>query len=339
MLLNLIPFQYREYDCEYIIKQSQQAKAIGTELFKEWSSIAALTNTGNQLVSVLVCYFVSDNISSFMLVMMTMQRLNGAVTNMMHFLTRYNTLYNDYNDLEEFWKDAEFKDQPKKMIPHKGLKVIDVNIRRGNFRLKMIGLRPSLAPGQKIYIEGKTGGGKSTLLKALFGHISGVKLNVGKPENYYHHVADYFQEIKEKFSSGSVSIRDYFKGEAKDVIIKKYLLRVFTRRELKKIMKNIGGYDALINEKLSGGEKSRVLLTLRGYEATVKNKGIIVLDEPCPDVDEDTYVEIMNRFFDDYADRTIIMIGHLCKCKKERLKIQWSQQYRVSNGFVTVIHK
>jgi len=90
-----------------------------------------------------------------------------------------------------------------------------------------------------------------------------------------------------------------------------------------------------ISEKISGGQKSRLILTLRGYETDIKNKGIIVLDEPCPDVDHDTYIEVMNTFFNHYNKCTIIMIGHLCMCKKASLNIKWTQEFTVCDGIVT----
>ncbi|MBA3751067.1 MAG: ATP-binding cassette domain-containing protein, partial [Nitrosopumilus sp.] len=241
--------------------------------------------------------------------------------------------------------------------PTNDLIVKHVHVERGDaFKLRLASKcgKISLANGQKIYIEGPTGGGKSTFVKAILGLIPGADMNIGKPENYYHYVADYFQEIKEKMPSSKISIRNYFKDETNDKTIDKYLLRVFSKMELNSIKEvlisqkddleivNIeqhvkNAYDMEINEKISGGQKSRLILTLRGYEADMKNKGIIVLDEPCPDVDHDTYTEIMNKFFHNYDHCTIIMIGHLCACKKAALEIEWTQEFCVRDGLISRI--
>lgn len=81
-----------------------------------------------------------------------------------------------------------------------------------------------IGPGMKMLWYGPTGHGKSTLRKALFGLIdSKIQFSWGKPKNFYHLVADYFQEIKEKTPSSKTSIRDFFKGEESNSVIEEYL--------------------------------------------------------------------------------------------------------------------
>lgn len=179
----------------------------------------AYTNTSNQIISITISYFVSTDIPSFMLMMMTMNNLSSSVSNASHFLTQYNRLNNDYINLADFWNDVEFKAEPNKMFPTNDLHISHIYVDRGAFKLQLDTGLISLAPGEKIYIDGPTGGGKSTLVKAILGLISGANTNRGKPENYYHHVVNYFQEIKEKLPSSEISIRDYFKDETNDQII------------------------------------------------------------------------------------------------------------------------
>ena len=280
-----------------------------------------------------------------------MNQLIHAINNLTSFTIQYNKIKNDYDSFKDFWEGADFEDEPEKLYPTDDLKIMNVNVvRNNNFTLKC-NETISLAPGQKIYIEGPTGEGKSTFLKALLGQISGAKSSTGEMKNYYHYVANYFQEIKEKMPSSKISIRNYFKN-ADDNSIEKYLLRVFSYDELDLLKNNLinqknediidvnlnkSPYDMAINEKISGGQKSRLLLTLKGYEADINKKGIIVLDEPCPDVDDDTYINIINLFFENYKHCTIIMCCHLCPCKKSKLKIQWDQKYSINKGLIMKI--
>lgn len=347
--LDLIPFQYKECTAERIIKQLKVIEDNDNIIDLEWNKIIGLTCTSNQYVAVMMSYLASNDIPSFMLIMLTMNNLSNAITNCTYFTTQYNRIYNDYSNLEEFWSGAVFKDDVRKLQPTVDLRVVNVRVQRpkSNF---IVALSPdiniSLKPGEKIYIHGPSASGKSTLVKAILGQIKGAHLNIGKPKNYYHNVVNYFQEIKEKMPSSKITIRDYFKGQKDNNIIEKYLLRVFESNELCRMKEtflssddvNTNGetnaYDIELNERISGGQKSRIILTLRGYEADMANKSIIVLDEPCPDVDHDTYTKNMNRFFDCYKNHTIIMIAHLCKCKKDSLNIAWSQEYVVNNGLV-----
>jgi ABC-type transport system involved in cytochrome bd biosynthesis fused ATPase/permease subunit len=329
--LDMIAFQYGEYTIDHMTSQIKQIDIINNNLDLECDYISTYTSTSNQLLSTILCYFVSNNISNFILIILTMNQLIMMINNLISFLIQYNKIKNEYSLLNDFWTGVHFEDQPEKMYPVKNLEIININI-INRIRLHQSCGPISLAPGEKIYIKGSTGCGKSTFIKALIGKIDGSEANIGKMKNYYHYVSDYYQEIKEKIPSSKISIRTYFKG-ANDECINKYLLRVFKQEELEKI-KNILTYDMDINEKISGGEKSRLLLTRIGFDADINNKGIIVLDEPCPDIDYDTYIDIINLFFENYKHCTIIMAAHLCECKKKNLNIKWTQQFDVIDGVI-----
>ena len=132
--------------------------------------------------------------------------------------------------------------------------------------------------------------------------------------------------------SSKVSIRDYFKGEKDNDKITQYLLYAWSADELDRIktsilnsnnnensIKDTHIYDLSMNERLSGGQKSRLILWTRGYIVETLQKEIIVLDEPCPDVDFDNYIDNITRFYNKYNYCTIIMIAHLCECKRKAI--------------------
>jgi ABC-type lipoprotein export system ATPase subunit len=136
--------------------------------------------------------------------------------------------------------------------------------------------------------------------------------------------------------SSKVTIRDYFRKEKDNEVIKKYLLKGWSEDEHNRIFQSIRNsnkskdqavidipaihdYDLPINEKLSGGQKSRLILWNRGYITDKLLKEIIVLDEPCPDVDHVNYNDNIQRFFEEYENKVKIMVAHPCECKEKIL--------------------
>lgn len=356
----LIPFQYKEYRPDHIITQKNIVLDEQLKNNNNWQIITGLTSSTNYIVTMTICYTMSNNVTDFMLVMFTMNQLSRAISQVNNFITQFNRIKNDYDNMEEFWSNCTFKKESKKIQLKESIHVINFEVDQGSIKLKLDKNFGNwiLKPDSKMLWYGPTGHGKSTLKKALFGLIdSKIKLSNGKPKNYYHLVADYYQEIKEKTPSSKTSLRDYFKGEQCNSLIEEYLKFAWNDRydniitaideyesknnkqkiEIISMDTNnthIHPYDKPLNEILSGGEKSRLILVTRGYEIDKFNKTILVLDEPCPDVDHDTYIEIMNKFFEKYNRCMIIMIAHLCKCKRSDLKINWNIEIEVRDGIV-----
>ena len=74
----------------------------------------------------------------------------------------------------------------------------------------------------------------------------------------------------------------------------------------------------------------------RGYNVDILNKEIIILDEPCPDVDFDGYIDNLKRFYNKYKHCTIFLVGHLCDCKRNSLAIHFDTELWIENGFITI---
>lgn len=362
MTMDLIPFQYKEYNPEHIIKLRNEITRGFTIMEKKWCMIAGITSSSNHFLAMGICYAMSDNIVDFMLIFMTMNNLTNTISNLTGFLTQYNRMKNDFDNMDDFWKDCQFKNEPEK-LPFKENKIIGFHVKQGKIDLKLDSNFGEwiMRPGMKMLLSGPTGHGKTTLKKALFGLIeTDMKFEYGKPKNFYHAVADYFQEIKEKTPSSKTSLRDYFKEEESNKIIEEYLRLAWDKKYddiissidenekdeveendefvMIKMHKN-HPFDKPLNEILSGGEKSRLILWTRGYEVDKKGKSIIILDEPCPDVDHDTYLDTLNTFFDRYQGCMIIMIGHLCDCKRKGLNIKWDMEIKVENNIVCNLSK
>jgi ABC-type bacteriocin/lantibiotic exporter with double-glycine peptidase domain len=300
-----------------------------------------------------------------MLIIISMNELSAAIQGLSNFITTYQRILCDYNNFKEFWeKDIEFeKDFIKLLIRDNNIVINNIEIIRGdNYVIKKDKSIDKLyiLPKMKFLIQGPSGHGKSSFLKGIFGLIktSTVDFSHGTGIQYYHSVSDYFQEIKEKMPSSKVSIRDYFKGEINNDIIKNYLLQAWKQEEYNRIIDSIkesktinneneddhlinidepiDPYDMLINEKLSGGQKSRLILWTRGYNVDTTKKEIIILDEPCPDVDFDSYIDNLKRFYKKYEHCTIFLIGHLCECKRKSLNINFDTELWIENGIISI---
>ena len=344
-----VPFQFREFSPSVINNMNNDIKDKQNVIENKWVQIMNLTRLFNNLISVIIGYFNTDDVASFMLITLVLNQLSNAVTNMTYFSTRYNRLRNDYNNYVDFWKDAEYVEEPVKLEIDDSLTVTDVNIKKGNFVVTWDKFEFNFYIGMKIMIIGKTGSGKSTFLEALTGKIKGVTMSNGNPENYYHNMSDMYQNIREKMASTKVTIRDFFKGEIDDNLIRECLLDTFDEQELEQWLNALDNktdsedkdtfvidldenikknpFDKELDEKLFGGQKSRLCLATRCYEILKFKKQVFIMDEPEQGSDSDTIIRVVNHLFDKYKNCTIIMITHMCNCQRKQLKVNWDLEF------------
>jgi ABC-type multidrug transport system fused ATPase/permease subunit len=356
--LDGISFQYKELTPDYMIKLKNIISSNEEVNELNWQKIMGITNFNAEVISIIICYFTMNNTSDFILISMNMTQLSRSIQKLTSFTTQYNKYFNDWETMEEFWKNTTVKEEPSKLylstIPNNKFEIKDVLIKLGNYNLR---LDPNftdfnICKKSKILLEGPSGHGKSSFIKSLFGLFDNclIKLDHGEGKNYHHLIADYFQEIKEKMPSSKVSIRDYFKGEKNNDKITQYLLYAWSSDELERIstsilnsnnddinVKDTHIYDLSINERLSGGQKSRLILWTRGYIVETLQKEIIVLDEPCPDVDYDNYIDNITRFYNKYNHCTIIMIAHLCECRRKAINADklFNLEIWIENGIIS----
>jgi ABC-type Mn2+/Zn2+ transport system ATPase subunit len=96
----------------------------------------------------------------------------------------------------------------------------------------------------------------------------------------------------------------------------------------------LDGTDKPIKKRISGGEKSRLILAGLAYKIIQKDVQFIVLDEPLPDVHPDQYAPIIRWFFNLFHDRTIVFIGHLRSDDRKALDISWTRQLVIKNNYL-----
>lgn len=359
--LNGIPYQYKEVETDEMINYEHNIANYNKDIEIYWNTIMNDSMIMLEYMNISILYFVCNDIKTLLLISLILRQFRSGCQSLMSFMTQYNRYSNDYETMNDIMKDVIINTEPEKKYLSRVNSIIieHVDIPLGdNYRLAFDPCLKNLEikQGTKMLIMGPSGFGKSSFIKGLFGLLekANVKLNEGKGSNYYHTVVDYFQEIKEKMPSSKVSLRDYFRKEPNNDIIKKYLQYGWSTDEHNRILQSIHesnenkhdssifsnshNYDLPINEKLSGGQKSRLIFWQRGYICDTLNKEIIILDEPMPDVDNESYVDNIQRFFKMYNDKTIIMVAHPCECKKKILYPLMNIKLSIKNGMIHQIN-
>lgn len=162
--------------------------------------------------------------------------------------------------------------------------------------------------GEKIFLYGPSGTGKSTLMKLLmryieipFGSISINNIDI----NHYH-----LDILRKKITY--VSQQEFLFN---DTIYNNILLnRDISNEDIEKVMKltytnEIGTIDTLVEENgfnFSGGERQRIILA----RSILKESDIYIFDEALSQIDIEKERKILINIFKYLKNKTIIVISH-----------------------------
>lgn len=167
--------------------------------------------------------------------------------------------------------------------------------------------------GSSVAIVGKSGAGKSTIVKIILGLlkytdgsvlIDGQELSSIKLNEYYDYVS-YVSQNTPVFD-GTIRENIVFDREVSD----KQILEALTMVELKDMVSKLPhGLDTSIGEKglkLSGGERQRLALARVFFQESP----IVILDEPTSALDSITEEKIMQQVLTLLKGRTVITVAH-----------------------------
>lgn len=182
----------------------------------------------------------------------------------------------------------------------------------------------------------ESGTGKTTFINALFGKIKGVVLNENNPENYYAGVVEFYQNIKEKLPTSKITVRQLFFDEPNDKIIWRCL-------EMAQVNEWISDFDIMINNKISGGQKTRLALATRLYQllSNPRIKKIFVIDEPEQGSDPDVAYKIVATIKEYCKENsvTLLIISHLEQLENNK-EWKWNSIIQVAKtDFRNTIHQ
>lgn len=361
--LKIISFQGGETTESEISNLETEIETKRNNVTKEWIYIGTIVTLVNELISMLIIVVSTTNLSQillyylgfgkqvslntpntqdYMLFSMVLLQWSGAVSSMIHFLTQLNGIKSDFENFVDYWKDVRFAEEPIKMnIEHK-LAITGYFVKRNEqiFRFDNEITEIPFNIGRKYLILGPTGHGKSTFVNAILGKNSGMTMNIGDPTNYYHHIADMFQAIREKMPSSKITIRDWFKNEQDNNFIMRMLLITLEQKKVEEMMASFEkrgegkhAFDVEINEEISGGQKTALCLATRCYEIEKFNKKVLVLDEPEQGLGRRA-VKVLNNIYEKYKDITIINSTHLYKFELEALKCKFDLIFWIEHGIV-----
>jgi ABC-type Mn2+/Zn2+ transport system ATPase subunit len=333
--MNLAAFQHKERSVDYMYGLYGQIVSMSTDDLNQRLELTTNLKWVIKICIIVVAYRALTA-QGFILTIMSLKKLEVSFDKISKFSNWYNRMCDEYTTYTDFFKSAVYAKSPIPIHPCPDLKIVDVNITRGDFKLTS-SIPINFYKGVKILIRGTSGGGKSTLMNAITGKIKGVTFNYGSSSSYYGYTVDMYQDIREQVPSSRVTVRDYFQDEPKDSKISEYIKLVFSDKEYKDWTDLLGDkgtnpYDVHMNNRISGGQKTRLLLATRAYEYDKYGKDIIILDEPEQGSDPDTIVDVMNKFCKRYDDATIIVVSHMCECQLKRLHIKWNHKLMLTGG-------
>ena len=171
-----------------------------------------------------------------------------------------------------------------------------------------------ISKGEFVYLIGRTGSGKSSLLKTLYGDLN---LKQGNAQIVGYEL-EKLKESEIPFLRRRMGIifQDFQLLEDRNVFQNlKFVLEATDWKNSKSITKRIDEVLGLVNmstkkhkrpHQLSGGEQQRVSIA----RALLNNPELILADEPTGNLDPQTSVEIIELLKDITSRKTVLMASH-----------------------------
>lgn len=347
-------FQYKEKTVKDMLNLDEKLVNNAIHNNKQWEKISLVTVLSNNIGIFLFGMFYSSTPVKLLLMLNTLQQFKNAVTNLMNFLNWFSNMEMEFNSYQNFWKELVFSSDPNKLNLPSSLEITKVNIIQDNFEVKFHYTVDNLVINQsdKILIKGKSGHGKTTFINALMGKIKGVTLSENLPENYYHHFVEFYQVIKEKMPSSAITVRQLFNNDQDDEFIK-YCCEIckvydFVSKLTPSKKKDNNDDEAVIididvpnvldidiDERISGGQKTRLALATRIHRLLKEDKNILILDEPEQGSDPPLAYEILDNISQICYKKniTLIVISHLELIDH---KITWNKKIKINEGLIYV---
>lgn len=175
------------------------------------------------------------------------------------------------------------------------------------------GIDLTLRPGEKIAILGRSGSGKSTLANLIRGDLRATEgtITLYGEETYKFgdDISNYLGVIHQTPYLFHTTIANNLRI-GNEAATDEALWQVLARVELKELVENLPeGLLTMVDEaglRFSGGERQRLALA----RILLQEVPIILLDEPTVGLDPVTERALINTFFNELQDKTIIWITH-----------------------------
>lgn len=200
------------------------------------------------------------------------------------------------------------------MEANKIVELIDAQIyQRENLILSNVNLE--INPGEFIYVIGKVGTGKSSLIKTLnaeiplisgVGNVAGFQLNGLKQRE----VAGLRRKLGVVFQDFRLlTDRNVHDNLAFVLKATGWKNKIEIESRIAEVLESVGVLDKLMKmpHQLSGGEQQRVVIG----RAILNNPELLLADEPTGNLDPETSEEILDLFIRiNQTGKTVIMVTH-----------------------------
>jgi len=267
------------------------------------------------------------NETNFIAVYILFSNINSVVSQSVSYSSQHETNLNNIRALEDFFDKKIFSE---KLNQSKILSQIYFEGHIDDFI--QIPEKMYVNLGDKIRINGESGCGKTTLIKCLIGHKESLLYNdMILPEHHIDDICYMQQNIREHTPFTNTTIRELFDDEVFDEEIYRCLRIVFAIRWFSTTIKDL---DVPILGKISGGEKTRLCLAITLYQMDRRNCQWLILDEPEQGIDPELAPEILQNIFENFQNKTIFIITHLCKCRMNEIKI--NKVWTIENGILSL---
>jgi len=168
----------------------------------------------------------------------------------------------------------------------------------------------TIEKGEKVLISGKSGIGKSTLLKLLLGFALPDKGSIHFNDSILD--KDNIWEFRKSVAYVSQDL-DIGEGEIKELIKNIFMFKsnseaAFSKDNLTDLIHVFELDEEILSknyEELSGGEKQRIVIII----SILLNREIFLLDEITSALDENLKKKVIDYFLD-WNDLTVIIISH-----------------------------
>ena len=238
-----------------------------------------------------------------------------AIGELINIMQRGNASLDRVNETLSFEETVENPSQPVKIETANRIDYKKVTFRYPSSKEdNLTNITVQLLQGQTLGIVGKTGSGKTTLIKQLLRQyplglgelsIAGVSLKE-QPLNQVRNWIGYVPQDHVLFSRSVKENILFGNKEATEEDLERTIDLAAFRKDLEMLPE---GLETLVGEKgvaLSGGQKQRISIA----RALIKNPEILILDDSLSAVDAKTEKSIIDNIRDLRKDKTTIITTH-----------------------------
>jgi ABC-type bacteriocin/lantibiotic exporter with double-glycine peptidase domain len=351
IILNENPFQQGDVTVEKMIKEKSKLSNIYTNVDKTMNKIMTITEFTNKFGLIFVCFNKDITVIQFLLIMNVLLEFNSMISGLLNFFTNFQRHNMDYTTYMETWKNVTYTPKPYQIPFPTSFTITDVSISRSTWTLQFDSIDSvEIRSDSKILITGPSGGGKSTFLNGFSGNIAGLSFNDNIPSSHIDYITTFYQSIKENFPTSRITVRQLFEDEKDDDLIKRCCeiacvydwVSELTEKNAEKIadetsieMEKKSVFDIDINERISGGQKSRVALATRIYKMFKDTKKqVFILDEPEQGSDAQLAYKLIKNVLEAFSDKIIIVVSHLEHISDERF-FNWTNMLKIESGRIS----